>query len=145
MLLFNSSCNLWSDIWGNHTLGNNLSLWEGDNDKDKVIVYCTSQSNGACISGILVVPSTTRHMVNGKYAEYIKQVASNKKWVLAKTLQIKENKDNYYIINKSFNIENLDFAKVNCDSILQGYVIGPLTIDDYKIKKQSLSINFDFE
>ncbi|GAB3433083.1 hypothetical protein [Niabella aquatica] len=143
--LFTTSCNWWSDIWGNHQLGSHLSLWEGDRKEDRVIAYCTSQSGGACVSGIYVVPSAERNMVNGKYAEYVEEATSNKKWVIAKTLQIKDNKENYYIISKDFNIEGADCAKANCDSILQSHVTGPLSLSEFENKKKALNIGMDFK
>ena len=140
-----ASCNFWSDIWGNHKLGNHLSLWEGDRNEDRVVAYCTSQSAGACVSGIYVVPSAARNMINGKYAEYVKEAKSNKNWVIVKTLQIKENREKFYIISKVFNIENVDCTKVNCDSILQRYVIGPLNLTEFENIKKSMSIPLDFK
>ncbi|MET0637781.1 MAG: hypothetical protein ABWZ25_17255 [Chitinophagaceae bacterium] len=134
------SCN---GISGEYSLGNHLSLWDNEKKEEKVIVYC----EGDCYGGIYVVPSYERHYDSSKqhYAEYIDEVTFDKKWVLAKTVQMTENKENYYIINKGFNIENLDCAKANCDSILQSHVIGPLSITEFKNKLQVLSIGLDFK
>jgi len=139
-----SSCNWWSGIWGNHSLGNHLSLWEGDTKEDRTIAYCTSQSFGACVSGIYVVPNEKRHMIDGKYAEYVKTAASNKKWVLVKTYQIQEKKENYWIISKDFDITNLNCSTDNCDSILQSHVTGPLdSLDFYSfLKARNIDLKF---
>ena len=124
----------------NHSLGNNLSLWEGDKKEDRIIVYC----EGSCHGGIYVIPSYKNHYDStGHYAEYVKETTSDKKWVIAKTFQIKENKENYYIISKEFNIENLDCAKANCDSILQSHVTGPMTLTEFENKKKSMNIALD--
>lgn len=135
------------EMWGDHPLGNNLSLLEGDTKEDRIIVYCTGRSGGACISGIPVVPTYKRHYDSSgqNYAEYVEEATSNKKWVIAKTFQIKEKKENYWIISKNFNIENLDCAKVNCDSILQSHVIGPLDSAGFENKKKILNISLDFK
>ncbi len=136
LVLSSASCN----EWYNHPLGNHLSLWDGDGDKDRIIVYC----EGNCHGGIRVLPTYERSTNNG---EYVESATSNKKWVIAKTLQVKDNKENYYIINisKDFDIENVDCAKVNCDSILQSHVTGPLSLPEFKNKVQALNIDLDFK
>ena len=140
LLFSNSSCN---ELWGNHTLGNNLSLSEGDKKEDRIIVYC----EGDCHGGIYVVPTYERHYDSSKqhYAEYVEEAVSNKKWVIAKTYQIQEKKENYWIISKDFNIENIDCSKVNCDSILQSHVTGPLNLVGLQTKMKGLNIDLDFK
>lgn len=83
-------------------------------------------------------------MINGKYAEYVKEAVSNKKWVVAKKCQIKDKQDNYYIIRKDFDIANLDCSKSNCDSILQSSVIGPMNLSEFENKKQTLNLDLSF-
>jgi len=140
--LFISSCDWWSGIWGNHPLGSHLSLWDGDKKEDRAIVYC----EGNCHGGILVVPIYSRQFdEKGNYAEYVETVASNKKWIIVKTYQIREKKENYWIISKDFDITNLDCSKANCDSILQSYVTGPLNLTDFKIKLETLNIDLRFK
>ena len=136
-VLFFASCN---ELY-NHPLGNNLSIWDGDKKEDKVIVYCT----GNCHGGIYMVPTYDRHYDSrGNYAEYLETADSDKKWVIAKTLLIKENKENYWIISKDFDIDDLDCGKVNCDSILQRHVVGPLSLNEFKDRKRTLGIAMDF-
>jgi len=134
-------------MWGDHPLGNNLSLLEGDTKEDRIIVYCTGRSGGACISGIPVVPTYKRHYDSSgqKYAEYVEGATSNKKWVIVKTFQIEKKKQNYWIISKNFNIRNLDCGKVNCDSILQSHVIGPLDSTEFENERNTLNISLDFD
>ena len=126
----------------NHSLGNHLSLWEGDTKEDRVIVYC----EGDCHGGIYVVPTYERQFDSSKqhYAEYVETATSNKKWVIAKTYRIKEKKENYWIISKEFDITNLNCVKENCDSILQSHVIGPLNLTEFKNKLQILDIDLNF-
>lgn len=135
------------EMWGDHPLGNNLSLLEGDTKEDRIIVYCTRRSAGVCVSGIPIVPTYKRHYDSSgqKYAEYVEGATSNKKWVIAKTFQIKKKRENYWIISKDFNIEKLNCAKVNCDSILQSYVIGPLDSTEFENKREALDIEVDFK
>ena len=72
MVVF-ASCN---SLWGDHRLGKNISLLEGDRREDRVIVYCLHEE-GNCNSGIYLLPTYERHYDNGKYAEYIEEVRSN--------------------------------------------------------------------
>lgn len=140
-----TSCNWWKEAWGDHSLGNNLSLLEGDKEEDRIIVFCSGESAGACQGGISVVPTYSKHMDRGKYAEYVETAKANEKWVIVKTHRIEEKKDNYWLINKNFNIENIDCDKVDCDSLLQTYVTGPLDYSRFIEKKDSLKIDLSFE
>jgi hypothetical protein len=65
--------------------------------------------------------------------------------VIAKTYQIQKKQENYWIISKDFNIENVDCSKANCDSILQGHVTGPLSLSEFQNKLQALDINLNFK
>ncbi len=135
LIFFTVSCN-W--ISGEYPLGNHLSLWDNDKEKTAIIVYC----EGDCHGGIQVLPIRERQTDSG---EYVEEATSNKEWAIAKTLQIKDNKENYYIISKDFNIENVDCSKVNCDSILQSHVTGPLSLTEFENKKKVLNIELDFK
>lgn len=137
LVFFISSCN----EWYNHSLGNNLSLWDGDRKEDRAIVYC----EGNCHGGIYVVPTYERHYdSSGHYAEYVEAAKSNKEWVIVKTLRRKEKQENYWIINKGFSLTNLNCSKVNCDSVIQKQVTGPLTLNEFQNKQQVLNIDLDF-
>lgn len=127
-------------------LGSGIYLLEGDRIEDRIIVKCSGWSFKECISGSYLIPrSYNNHFDNnGHYLEYVETVKSNKKWVIAKSIQIKEKQENYWIISKDFDIENLDCTKVNCDSILQSRVTGPLSSSDFKSKKSALNINLNF-
>jgi len=134
------SCN---EMSGEYSLGNHLSLWGNDRKEERVIVYCT----GDCHGGIYVVPTYKRHYDSSgqHYAEYVEAAKSNKKWVIAKTYQINEKQENYWIISKNFDIDSLDCAKANCDSILQSHVTGPLSLTEFENKKEALNIQLDFK
>lgn len=139
LVFFTASCK----EWYNHPLGNHLSLWEGDKKEDRIIVYCEANCHG----GIYVIPTYERHYDSSRqhYAEYVETAASNKKWVVVKTFQIKEKRENYWIVSKDFDITNLDCSKANCDSILQSHVIGPLSLSEFKNKVGALDIDLDFK
>ncbi len=136
-----ASCNSWHEMWGDHPLGNHLSMLDGDCKEDRIIVYCGNRT-GVCYTGIYVIPTYSRHYdSNGHYTEYVITAISDSKWVVAKTLEIKKEKENYWIIKKGFNIDRVDCSKVNCDSIIQSHVIGPLTLSEFIHKKEVSGIN----
>ena len=140
ILFLLGSCNA---ISGEYSLGNHLSLWDNDKNEERIIVYCEGDCNG----GIYVVPTYERHYDSDKQhvAEYVEKATSNKKWVIAKTIRVKEKMEAYYIINKDFDITGVDCAKANCDSILQSHVIGPMNIIVFKKEKNRLNITLDFK
>jgi len=135
----------WSTLWGSRPLGNQLFLWDGDGDRDRIIILCDAEPGGTCVSGIYVVPERARHMVNNRYSEYVKEAESNAKWVIAKTTYVNEKKESFYIIDKSFHVNIDDCKRMNCDNILQGYVIGPLDAEQFRSKKDSLGVDLNFE
>jgi hypothetical protein len=142
MIFFITSCN---GMWGDHPLGNHLSLLEGDKKEDRIIVYC-SDDVGTCYGGIPVVPTYNRQFdEEGRYAEYVQRAVSNKNWVIAETLQTKNKQKNYWIIKKAFHIEDVDCKKINCDSIIQTYVTGPLSILEFQAETKKLNIDLGFE
>ena len=139
------SCKRFCETLGSQNLGNKLTLLDGDRVEDRLIVYCTGTSGGCCFAGIPVVPSNNRRFDSkGRYAEYVTVAASNKNWVLAKTIQVKGKHENYWIISKDFDIKNLDCDKINCDSILQNRVFGPLDSTEFNSKRKTLSIDLNF-
>jgi len=144
ILLVTLCCASCSGMLGDHSLGNNLSLLEGDRMEDKVIVYCSAKSVGVCKSGIYVVPTYERHYRDGNYAEYVEEAKSNGDWVIAKSVQIEDKKENYWIISKDFDIKSLDCGKNKCDSILQSHVTGPMNLIEFNNKKKVLNIELHF-
>lgn len=127
-------------------LGGNLTIFEGDKLEDRVIVYCTGYSFGSCKAGIYVLPTYEKHYdEKGNYAEYVETANSNEKWIVAKTIRINENKENYWIISKDFSLENVDCNKVNCDSIIQSHVIGAFNYQEFTAMKKELGINLKLE
>ena len=137
-----SSC--WRQIWGDNDLGDNFSLLEGDRTEDRIIVYCSGRIAGTCMAGKPIVPVYSRHMDSvGHYAEYVETAKSNDNFIIAKTLQVKDKRPNYWIITKGFSIGNCD--KIDCDSIIQSHVIGPLEQNEFQRKASELKINLQFQ
>ena len=86
-------------LLGDNDLGDNFSLLEGDRPEDRVIVYCSGRSWGVCTSGTLIVPVYSRHMdKSGRYAEYVESVKSNDDFIIARTIQLKDKAENYWIV-----------------------------------------------
>ncbi len=130
-------------LWGDYDLGDNFSLLEGDKTEDQIIVYCSGRSGGACYAGIAIVPVYSRQFdKKGNYAEYVEAAKSNDKFIIAQTLQIKDKKKNYWIISKGFKIDNCD--KINCDSIINANVVGPLDSSQFQIKLIELKTELSF-
>ena len=125
------------EIFSNHSLGSNFSLMEGDKKEDRIIVYCAGKEENECNGGTFVIPRYKDHMINGKYAEYVETAKSNNNWIIAKTFQMHAKLEKYWIINKNFTIANLNCDKINCDSIIQSQVIGPLNIDEFQEKTKN--------
>ncbi|OQP61161.1 hypothetical protein A3860_05435 [Niastella vici] len=141
IIFFITSCN---EMWGDHPLGNHLSLLEGDKKEDRIIVYCGDEG-GICHGGIPIVPTYNRQFdEKGRYAEYVQTAISNKNWIIAETVQVKNKQKNYWIIKKAFDIENINCRKSNCDSIIQSYVTGPLSIADFQTQIKKLNIDLSF-
>lgn len=141
MTFFITSCN---EMWGDHSLGNHLSLLEGDRKEDRIIVYCSNEDE-SCRGGIPVIPTYKRQFdEKGRYAEYVQTAVSNKNWIIAETIQVKDKQKNYWIIKKVFDLEHINCNKVNCDSIIQSYVTGPLSIADFQTQIKKLNIDLSF-
>lgn len=128
-------------------LGNGIYLLDGDRLEDRIIVKCTGWSFNDCIAGTYLIPrSYNDHFdSHGHYAAYVETAKSNRNWIIAKTIQVKDKKESYWIISKDFkiNLDNCD--KINCDSIIQSHVTGPLSLNEFKNKIKGLNINLSFK
>ena len=131
-------------MWGDNDLGDNFSLLEGDKVQDRVIVYCSGRSSGACFGGTPIVPTYYGQFdENGHYAEYVENAKSNNKFIIAQTLKLKYKEKNYWIISKDMKIENCE--KINCDSIIQSHVLGPMDSSEFQTKISELHIDLKFD
>jgi hypothetical protein len=127
-------------LWGDNDLRDNFSLLEGDRAEDRVIVYCSGRSAGTCTGGTFIVPVYSRHMdKNGHYAEYVETARSNDKFIIARTIQLKDETKNYWIIYKDLNVDNCN--DMFCDSTK---VLGPLNETEFRNKTADLSIALNF-
>lgn len=132
-------------LMGSNSLGDDFVIWEGDSQKARVITYCSKKSLGRCEAGIYILPTYERHMVNGKYAEYVKDAKSNPEYIIARTILIENDQLNYWIINKKgLNFKKTDCSIINCDSIIRSHVIGPLTRPEFDLKIQLSKIDLRF-
>jgi hypothetical protein len=134
-----SSCDHINNALSTNELGNNLALMEGEKTKDRIIVYCTGRSAGYCYAGQPVIPSG-----RDTTTSYIEEAVANEKWVIASAFS-KDKSRSYWIINKDFKINANECDTVNCDSIIQSHVIGPLQLTDFNKKRKSLKINLNFK
>lgn len=133
-------------VSGDYPLGNNFSLLDGDRKEDRVIVYCTNKEGGICYGGIYIVPIYERHMnKDGRYAEYVEDAESDDKWIVAKTYQIFDRRFYYWIIDKSFSLENTDCNTTDCDSIILEHVIGPFSLTEFNDMRIKYDIDINFE
>lgn len=135
-------CILWScDFYGNKDLGNHLTLWLRDGSEGCYdIVYCTKHDIGGCIAGIYVIPSTD----DEKHSIYVKTAKSDDQWVIAKTIRTIDQKENFWIINNNFSLEDVDCDEINCDSIIRSNLIGPLDAQQFgsKLAEHKISLKF---
>ncbi|HRN49565.1 MAG TPA: hypothetical protein PLS00_16645 [Niabella sp.] len=135
LMFFMISCGA---VTGEYPLGNHLVLWDNDKEGTAIIIYCDEPCHG----GIQVLPTRERQWHSGEYVESAK---SNSKWVIVKTYQKIAKQENYWIISKDFNLENVDCSQVNCDSILQSHVKGPMTQTGFRDTVHLLNIGLDFK
>lgn len=136
-LLF-TSC---QELSGKYELGNNLVLLDNDVKEEKIIVFCNADCNG----GVYVVPSYQNHYDTlGRYAEYVENVELDGRWVWVKSWRIQEQSHRYYIIDKSFNLDTVNCMYIDCDSIIQLYVFGPYTLDEFESKREILNLGVDY-
>ncbi|MCU7548295.1 DUF3997 domain-containing protein [Chitinophagaceae bacterium LB-8] len=134
ILFLTSSCR---QMWGDNPLGDSLSLLEGDRKEDRIIVRCTGYSGGACYIGEQLIPGYDRHMdAEGHYAEYVEKATSNNDWIIAKSIQVKDKSENYWIIDKHFSSK-----KGNS----QFNVMGPFKLLEFRNKTKELNIDLEFE
>ena len=137
-----SSCDS-CETMGAYELGNNLVLLEGDKLSDRIIVNCSGRSYGCCQGGSFIVPRSYEDKRN----HYVETAKSNDQWIVAKSIQSTNNEklQHYWIIDKQFNLDNVDCSSVRCDSIIQTYVTGPLVYEDFQEQVERLSINLKIE
>lgn len=121
-----------SRLSGERSLGKNLTVVEGKKDEDRKIFYCPDKDK-ACSEGIKVIPNST--------SAYVDAVTSDDDWVIARTIDIQDKKESYWIINKDFSLGDKDCGTSDCGEYIKAYVNGPLTLEDFDGHKEELKIN----
>ena len=114
---------------------------EGDGLEDRTIVNYSGRSYGCCRGGQYIIPKT----YEDHYYEYVETAKSNDQWIVAKSIQSTNNEklQHYWIIDKQFNLDNVDCSSVRCDSIIQTYVTRPLAYEDFQEQVERLAINLE--
>ena len=98
-----------------NNLGNNIYMVEDGNFRE--IVYCTKHKGNTCYVGIPLIPAISSKGIS------VIEAKSNDKWVIVKAINNDlSEKDCFYLIDKSFDLQNGDCRKSNCDSIIQSYI-----------------------
>jgi len=141
-LFFISISNVFNccDLYGNKELGNRFTLFARDSPEGQYdLIYCARYDIGGCVSGAYVLPTA-----DTKYDMYVPTAKSNDKWIIAKTIQVEDNKENYWIIEK-FSLEDIDCWEINCDSIIQSHVMGAFDFIEFTDKTKELGIKLEFE
>ena len=132
--LFFSSEWLFPEWNGSYYLGNNLYMmdWERGN---KIIVHCSNKSGRTCYGGSPVIPHNYPREV------YVQSAKADDKWIIVKAITTEDNNVCYYLIDKSFNIKGLDWDVVNCDSIIQSQITGPLDSLNFEQLKNKYNVS----
>lgn len=138
-VLILTSC---SKPWGDRSFGKNLFLLKGDVE-EQAIVY-TLKDDDRRTNSIYLVPPRERHLIDGKIAEHVDKFLSNDKWVIATTVELKDKKVNYWIINKDFALGDKDCAREDCGDYVKTFVTGPLTLEDFNGFRKELDIELQF-
>lgn len=135
VLLLIYSCNT-------SNLGDNFFLLEGDKKEDRVIVYCTGKDEKECHSGIPVIPTYDKQFKNDAYAEYVELVKANRDWIIARTISVENNYNNYWILSKDIKVD-LDNCSGNCRDIVKSNIYGPFSQSNFLNKKRELNIELE--
>jgi len=138
---------------GSHDLGNNFTLLEGDKLEDRIIVFCSPKKQGCCKGGSYVIPTHESHYdKNGRYAEYVETAEFNDRWIIVKSIALKNKEEKYWIIDKNFELEerfkNWTMDKVISDKFkkfIQSKILGPLNFTSFDDKTKELEIDLKFE
>jgi hypothetical protein len=136
-ILFFSSEWLFPEWNGSYDLGNGLYMmdWERGN---RIIVHCSNKEGRTCYGGSPVIPHNYPREV------YVKDAKANQEWIIVKAVMTENNQPCYYLIDKSFNIEGLNWGIDNCDSIIQSHIISTIDSLDFEKKLRQRKIDLTF-
>lgn len=133
ILLIASCCRL----GGVEDLGNNIYLLEADKYEDRQVIYCTT-NDVCCNSGIPIIPAGADTLTS-----HPERVKANDNWIIVESINLDKSKS-YWVIDKNVKLDLNRCDVVDCDSILQSHVTGPMTMDDFNREKQSRNIQLHF-
>ena len=102
-------------------------------------MFIVQGTGRTCSGGSPVIPHEHPREV------YVKSAKANDRWVIVKALTTESDKLCYYLIDKSFNIKNLDWEIVNCDSIIQSHIISTFDSISFEkiLKDKNIGLKFD--
>jgi hypothetical protein len=135
------------EFYGNKDLGNKFTLFARDNPESHFdIIYCSKYDIGGCITGVTILPQG-----DDKYYKYIETAKSNEKWVIAKSILIKDKTEQFWIIDKNFSLDSKyqNWPLSEKDGIaftqfIQSKVQGPFGIEEFNKKLYELKIRITF-
>ncbi|WP_373728868.1 hypothetical protein [Bacteroides heparinolyticus] len=113
---------LFPSFWGSYKLGNGLFMMDWDGNY-RIIVYNPNPSGNTCYSGAYIIPDKNSHCSTDRSLGVI-DAKSDKKWVAVIAFEGESHQDTcYFLIDKSFDVDGLDWQKDKCDSIIQSHII----------------------
>lgn len=136
--LFFSSEWLFPEWNGSYDLGNNLYVMDWEKGT-KIIVHCSNKRGKTCYGGSPVIPH------NYPREAYVKSAKANDKWIIVKAIKTENNSTCYYLVDKSFDIEGLDWQKNNCDSIIQSHIKEYFDLKIFYEDLKNKKIDFSFD
>ena len=103
------------------------------------IVYCTKHKGNTCYVGIPLIPAISSKGIS------VIEAKSNDEWVIVKALNNALSEKNcFYLIDKSFDIQNMDCRERDCDSIIQSYITYFDNEQDFENRLNDLGILIRF-
>lgn len=130
---------LFPSFWGSYDLGKGLYMMEWDNNC-RLIVYCSNPRGKTCYSGIPVIPNSLSDDIR------VNDAKANKKWIIVDAFQKNDTLNKfYYIIDKSYNIDGLDWNEDRCDSILQSHITCFDNEEKFENRLYELGIELNFK
>ncbi len=120
-----------------NNLGNNIYMVEDGNFRE--IVYCTKHKGNTCYVGIPLIPAISSKGIS------VIEAKSNDEWVIVKALNNALSEKNcFYLIDKSFDLQNADCRERNCDSIIQSYITYFDNEQDFENRLYDLGLSLRF-
>lgn len=135
----------WLSFWisdylcgSKNNLGNNIYMVEDGDFRE--IVYCTKHKGNTCYVGIPIIPKISNDEIS------VIDAKSTDEWVIVKAWLHHANSKNhcFYLIDKSFDVEWVDFKEKDFDSIIQGHITYFDNEQDFENKLNDIGIKLHF-